>query len=460
MRRVTTGVLCILLMGAAALGPPGASAETGDNDLRLIAVRHSLLGVHQWYEQVFQGRPVIGSFYGRHQDSSGRVVLVQDGRVAIQGDVADQASVSRADAERAARTRTDGVVDRTFLAVLPGSPARLVWAVHVRGAKGTVRVLVDATSGAVLRAESLTRQVDGTGTVFHPNPVAALQDQSLTDQNDADYPAIQPAYVSVTLTDLDGSGFLRGSYARITQAFNGLANEPTLAFHYDRTSDKFEQVQAYHAVTEAQLYIQSLGFTAVNNESQDLLINTISVDNSFYDPAADTITLGRGGVDDGEDEDIVWHELGHAIHDDQVPGFGIGHDAGSIGEGFGDYWAVTMSQPINDGYQVPCVGDWDAVSYTPGPVHCLRRTDTNKTVDDQTGEIHDDGEIWSRALWDINRLLGRDRANTVILEAQFSYSPSTSWEAAARTTVATARALYGRRAAGAVFIAFRGRGIL
>jgi Zn-dependent metalloprotease len=165
-------------------------------------------------------------------------------------------------------------------------------------------------------------------------------------------------------------------------------------------------------------------------------------------------------VDDGEDEDIVWHELGHAIHDDQVPGFGVGHDAGSIGEGFGDYWAVTMSQPINDGYQVPCVGDWDAVSYTPGPVHCLRRTDTNKTVEDQTGEIHDDGEIWSRALWDMNRLLGRDRANTVILEAQFSYSPATSWEAAARTTVATARALYGPRAARRTYAAFWARGIL
>jgi Zn-dependent metalloprotease len=119
-----------------------------------------------------------------------------------------------------------------------------------------------------------------------------------------------------------------------------------------------------------------------------------------------------------------------------------------------------MSQPVNDGYEVPCVGDWDSVSYTPGPIHCLRRTDTNKTVADQTGEVHDDGEIWSRALWDINRLLGRDRANTVILEAQFSYSPATSFEAAAQTTVATARVLYGRRAAVAVFAAFRGREIL
>ena len=50
-----------------------------------------------------------------------------------------------------------------------------------------------------------------------------------------------------------------------------------------------------------------------------------------------------GGVDDAQDPDIVYHELGHAIQDDQIPGFGqpsfssLG-DPGALGEGFGDYW--------------------------------------------------------------------------------------------------------------------------
>jgi len=48
-------------------------------------------------------------------------------------------------------------------------------------------------------------------TVFLPNPVADLQDQSLTDQKDADYAALAPAYHGVTLTNLDGSGYLRGT---------------------------------------------------------------------------------------------------------------------------------------------------------------------------------------------------------------------------------------------------------
>jgi len=41
----------------------------------------------------------------------------------------------------------------------------------------------------------------GIGRVFLPNPVADLQDQSLTDMKDADYAALQPAY-HTTMPDL------------------------------------------------------------------------------------------------------------------------------------------------------------------------------------------------------------------------------------------------------------------
>ena len=55
----------------------------------------------------------------------------------------------------------------------------------------------------------------GTAKVFFPNPVATLQDQTLTDQKDADYAALQPAYRNVTLTNLDGSGYLKGDWANV-----------------------------------------------------------------------------------------------------------------------------------------------------------------------------------------------------------------------------------------------------
>ena len=55
----------------------------------------------------------------------------------------------------------------------------------------------------------------GSGTVFLPNPVAQLGIQTLTDQKDADYAALQPAYRQMALTNLDGSGFLVGDWANI-----------------------------------------------------------------------------------------------------------------------------------------------------------------------------------------------------------------------------------------------------
>jgi Zn-dependent metalloprotease len=142
-----------------------------------------------------------------------------------------------------------------------------------------------------------------------------------------------------------------------------------------------------------------------------------------------------------------------------VPGFGTSAQAGAIGEGFGDYWAVTMSVPTSAGFDIACVGDWDAVSYTTAP-HCLRRTDGPKTIDDIDGEVHDDGEIWSRALFDIHRGLGRTKADKVILESQFSYTPDTSFADAAKQVVATAQELYGYPTARVCRQAFQARKIL
>ena len=71
------------------------------------------------------------------------------------------------------------------------------------------------------------------------------------------------------------------------------------------------------------------------------------------------------------------------------------------------------------------IADWDSVSYTSTEPHCLRRVDTDKTMadNDPKGDVHANGEIWSRALYDINQGLGRDEANTIILEAQFQFAP-------------------------------------
>jgi hypothetical protein len=308
----------------------------------------------------------------------------------------------------------------------------------------------------------------GLGRIFAPNPVAFLQNQSLTDEKDADYAALQPAYQIAVLTNLDGSGYLRGDWANVVSETGAPAYSPENSFLYNRHDDEFEQVMAYYWVTEAQKYIQSLGFGAtlrpINMESQDIRINQLGQDNSYSWDKKDLLRFGKGGVDDAEDAEIILHEYGHAIQDSQMTPFGkfgLSAEAGAIGEGFGDYWAVTVSDVIAPTADPACVADWDSVSYIPSVPHCLRRVDLNLHYpEDLDGRIHHDGQIWSRALWDIRTQLGHVQADTIILEAQFTFAADTSMPAAAQATVAAASQLYGRPAAKVVQDAFVARGIL
>jgi hypothetical protein len=107
--------------------------------------------------------------------------------------------------------------------------------------------------------------------------------------------------------------------------------------------------------------------------------------------------------------------------------------------------------------------DWDAVSYTDAP-HCIRRFDRNITLATRRNQVHYDGQIWSRALWEIRQdyedlgLTTGDWDTTYIL-SQFDYAPDTSFQDAAETTYELALARDGQPAAERVRLRFEQRGI-
>jgi Fungalysin metallopeptidase (M36) len=324
---------------------------------------------------------------------------------------------------------------------------------------------------AVGTAQAAGSQFTGTstGTVFYPNPVQQLGRQDLTDSKDADRPEFAPAYRRVVLSGLDGSGGLTGAYVTVKSNTGQAAAATAGAFpDYHRDSDQFEQVMGYYWVTTAQAYLQQLGFGSslrpVNQRQIELRLDQFGGDNSFFRSDKANITLGKGGVDDAEDAEVIVHEYGHSVQDAQVPGFGTTVEAGAIGEGFGDYLAVVVTSWATGRPTLtpePCVADWDSVSYTSAVPHCLRRIDGTKTYpSDLVGEVHADGEIWSRALWDIRAALGDRKSTTAIVEAQFSFTSGTTFRDAALSTVDAAQRLYGSAAARAVQTAFTKRGIL
>jgi hypothetical protein len=56
------------------------------------------------------------------------------------------------------------------------------------------------------------------------------------------------------------------------------------------------------------------------------------------------------------------------------------------------------------------ISDWDSTAYTSTVPHCLRRVDEDlRYPGDLIGEVHHDGELWSRELWDFRHALGTSR---------------------------------------------------
>ncbi|HTE19231.1 MAG TPA: proprotein convertase P-domain-containing protein, partial [Armatimonadota bacterium] len=432
----------------------------------------SLTATHITYAQVYGGLPVFGGRVSVHVDRDLAINLVNQeltpiaraARIAAPGDPAGAIqtalrAVQSANGPTAPPTAEAGVL------VENGAPVT-VWKVEftTRAPAGAWEVMVNASTLRVLSTRNRARYVNGNALVFEPNPVMSSGISNLADNNDADSPQLNDQRVSRILRELDGTGRLQGTYATTAPtALQTRANESSLNFNYTRNDDRFEEVMAYYWITESQLYIQSLGLLNVNNRKVGIDVNGIPDDNSFYSPGNKNITFGTGGVDDAEDADIILHELGHAIQDDQVEDFGLSNEGGAMGEGFGDYWAASagaaIAGPMRPAWDV-FVGAWDGVSYNPGNPSFLRRVDSAKHYpEDVVNQVHADGEIWSACLWQIRGIVGRRRADQMILESHFRLTPAARFEDGARAILAVNDALGGadRAAIREVFLA---RGIL
>ena len=191
------------------------------------------------------------------------------------------------------------------------------------------------------------------------------------------------------------------------------AYSTTNTFAYLRDDDRFEQVMAYFWVNQAQEYLQSLGFgrtlRPVNMESQDVRIDQYGIDNSYSWDKHDFLRFGKGGVDDAEDAEVIVHEYGHAVHDAQVPGFGTSEEAGSIGESFGDYLAVSVGLAAATAVRLAGQGRAglpDGLGrhlVHPTPRTASAASTATSPSPTRRGEVHHDGQIWSQALWEIRQ---------------------------------------------------------
>jgi Zn-dependent metalloprotease len=418
-------------------------------ELSLESAEETLIGRTFRFVQSYRGVPVEGAEVKVSFNADGEIVAVSNTAVPDVAVSVDPALRAR-DALRIARSAVPPDAeeggDRTSatasLVIRTGEGgAALAWEVILTSSGPTWRLFVDAQNGELLAGPEDINRYANSGRVFRINAVVATHDNALTDQDDSASAVPESAYSTVPLQGLLGNGFLDGVYASSSQT-KKRASSPTNDFLFDRSSDGFSETMGYYYLDSAERYIQSLGFSNVNNRQQVFSVNRLKIDNSFYNPRDKEITFGLGGVDDAEDADVIWHEYGHSIQDNQVPGFGSTLEGGSMGEGFGDYWAGTLGAQISGGFQDECLAEWDATSYSSTNPPCLRRLDGTKHYpEDVQGEVHRDGEMWSAALSQIRGAIGAAKADKAILSAHFLIGPAATFADGANAIVTAAKNL-------------------
>jgi subtilisin-like proprotein convertase family protein len=427
-----------------------------DADLRLVSEKSSPSGTHFRWEQVVGGVPVY------HSD-----IVIKVSRLgevsSVQNNLRPGLSVATApalDAARAIQVGVDAVqptgkalakfqADLRVVDFESGAKLAYLVSVPVEAPLGDWLVFVDAQTGRVLGREDRMVYANGTGRVFDPDPRTKMNDASFIDNNDADSAVPFPAsYDTRTLLDITlnaGIYSLSGPYAKILEFESPVVTPVTSAdpagFQFQRNPDGFEDVNVYFHLDQNQRYIQSLGFTNVNNRIQEYDSHGLSgADNSHYVPSTKRLAFGDGGVDDAEDADVVIHEYGHSIQDNIVPGWGGGHE-GAMGEGFGDYWAGSYSVSVNPTFEPSFVFNWDGHNaFWPGRVLV---DSTLHYPEDAGGEVHDSGTLWCSGLTDCWRRIGRAAMDPIVLDHHFALGTTATMAQAANQVIQSDIDLFG-----------------
>jgi hypothetical protein len=454
---------------ATSLRSVAGRLQVDASRFRFDLVQHSPIGTHVRGTEVRDGVPVLGT---------AALVTIVDGRVwqvsaygagnvtggAVAHPVPAVSAVTTA--LRAAGVTKTLVPSRVSRLLVPVD-GRLVdtYRVPVLAERPAVARTFDvsAADGRVLAVLDDNAYVDGSATVFDPNPVVTSKNTGLRTpgvdvagaDTDLDSAELTKELKTLPLKELNGTDLAAG---KLTGPWVDVVG-PTLPttdgkFTFTRGMPGFEATMVYAHVDRLQRYFQSLGFTPKNERGANAESQTIvtpraeTYDNSFYQPGNDVIVFGTGGVDDAEDAEVVVHEYGHAVHDDQVPGWGNTAEGGAMGEGWGDFLAASYYARASKGFGDLCVADWDATSYSTASPRCLRRMDSKKQYPkDIKDEVHADGELWSATLWRLRAMLGKnavqqsDNVLKLVLTSHFLLTPNANFGDAIRALRLAAKQL-------------------
>ncbi len=427
------------------------------------ATRTSLSGHVVRYRQQYEGLPVGKSEITIHINHKNVVTYVlNDYRRGIKlTSVAPNLNLNQAKTLAHAHIRSSGDLDfedsRLMVYYYQGT-SRLAYEITIIADQplGEWHVFVDAHTGEIFKAvdmasyycshehkskqeshscskkehASFKMMATGTGNVFDPDPLSSAQvaygATGYTDSNDANSTQLQSQLMNVTLLDIEETGGvykLAGPYAEVTDwdsPSTGLFTQNSPDFFFNREEQGFEATNIYYHIDYSMRYI-----------NETLMINILpfqysggvqydphgagGADNSYYTPSTGRLSFGEGCVDDGEDSDVIHHELGHGIHDWATNGNSSGSEG--LGEGSGDYWAQSYNRGL--GNWGPTDPQYNYMFNWDGHNECWGGRTTAYGASypgGLTGSIHTDGQIWATCLMEVWDQIGQEQTDRIFLE--------------------------------------------
>jgi hypothetical protein len=301
--------------------------------------------------------------------------------------------------------------------------------------------------------------------VFMPNPIVSQNVNyggNFADNNDKTNPDLNNARkkVRMGINYQNGKFAIKSGYLALKDVAspNDPITVPTDTFlNFTRDQVGFEDVNAYYHIYAMSQYLKKGGFTDQLDSIRIDAHGSLGDDNSAFNPGRYPyeIEYGTGGVDDGEDGQVVVHEFGHSLSYLASPGTSFGNERNSMEEGQADYIGMSYSNSISrfKGYDV---FSWDGHN----DIWDGFNAKTKLQYKDLSGFKDVDRNLWSTALMCVYDILGRTKTDSLILSYYFLQAGETTMPQMASVILKMDTVLFNGRHVADIWQCFTDRGFL
>lgn len=276
--------------------------------------------------------------------------------------------------------------------------------------------------------------------VFLPDPITTAQQYyaaSYVDNNDSNATwlgnAQQLTNIPATFVTDSNKFILENNIVKMVDydlPFIHPVSKAMPDFFYNRSEFGFEDVNIFYYISSYHKYLDSIGYGALMN----LQINVDAhgqngADQSNFTASgpAPILNIGTGGVDDGEDADVIIHEYSHGISWSANNNTVYINERSALDEGLADYFATSYSKSI-DTFRWADMFTWDGHNeFWDGRV----ANTTNQYIAPFVQGEYYGAEIWNAAMMKIWDAIGRQTTDKIMLQAMYSFNDSTKFPEAA-----------------------------